>query len=93
MVKREKCSPLHFLILSLELLSALSLPFILNQSFPILASFLSSAVLSFATLYRPITEGSLHLSMMLLSLWQTQHVCKQKLSLGKSRFRLTIPMA
>ena len=71
MVKREKRSPLHFLILSLELLSALSLPFILTHSFPILQSLLSNAVTSFANLYRPITSGCLQLSLMLPSLWQT----------------------
>lgn len=56
MVKREKCSPLYFLIVSLELLSALSLPSILTQSFPtLLQSLLSNAVISFANLYRPVT--------------------------------------
>lgn len=55
MVKREKCSPLRFLILSLEPLSALGLPFILTPSFPILLqSLLSNAAISFADCSRPV---------------------------------------
>lgn len=46
-------------------------PSILTQSFPVLQSLLSNPVISFADLYRPITQDSLQLSLMLPSLWQT----------------------